>query len=85
MDLVIEIPDYGQSGLKFNWEKGFEILVVENNGGFVIKANRSGLVSLARVFLSLSQKDIPDGYHVHLDDSNSLEDGSKNLVIELRE
>lgn len=47
-----------------------------------ISANASGLRSLARQLLVLAQESTPSGHHFHFDDSNSLEDGSTELVLE---
>lgn len=81
MEQTINFPEYNKSGLKIEWEKKFKITVT-NNKKIIIKSNKEGLISLAKIFLSLSQDNIPDGYHLHLDDSNSLEDGSSELIIE---
>ena len=39
-------------------------------------ANESGLRSLAKHLLCLADTEVPVHYHIHLDESNSLEDGS---------
>ena len=62
------------------WEDGFEISASAREGGTVISANREGLVSLANILMDLAAED--PGTHVHLDDTNSLEDGSAELIIE---
>lgn len=64
----------------FKWEDGFSIKVSAENSCAVISANREGLISLANHLLTLSQE--PAGGHIHLDSSNSLEDGSAELIIE---
>ena len=46
-----------------------------------IKANNSGLLSLARHLITLAQNNVPDGSHFHLDEYNSLETGSSDLII----
>ena len=66
--------------MKIKWENGFEISVKNVNGAVVLSANREGLVSLANILLTLSQEKTGD--HIHLDESNSLEDGSCELIIE---
>lgn len=45
-----------------------------------ISANREGMISLANIMLDLAEG-LP-GAHLHLDESNSLEDGSCELIIE---
>jgi hypothetical protein len=82
MKLVIEVPDrVAGEGVPIDWEHGFSI-AVESSAECVIRANKAGLLSLARILLTLASDDAKPGDHVHLDDANSLEDGSIELVIE---
>jgi hypothetical protein len=82
MRVVVDVPvPEDGSGVPLVWEYGFEI-VVESPGECVIRANKAGLVSLARILLTLASDEVQSGVHVHLDDGNSLEDGSAQLVIE---
>jgi hypothetical protein len=83
MMIKIEIPEYNkEEGIKMSWEKGF-IVESQNNGeSVIIKANKEGLVSLAIQLLTLAQDSIPKGYHMHYDESNSLENGSCEVIIE---
>jgi hypothetical protein len=68
----------------FNWEEGFEISVrVEDEGIVVISANEEGLRSLANHLLMLA--DAPGRDHFHLDEYNSLEEGSSELIVEKAE
>ncbi len=68
--------------MEIEWVDGFEIAVrVENDGSVVVSANREGLLSLARILTSLA-KDAACGAHIHLDQYNSLEDGSAELIVE---
>lgn len=48
----------------------------------IISANREGLLSLANHLLNLAQAEVPCGTHIHLDEYNSLEDGSLDLIVE---
>ena len=83
MEIKVEIPQYDKnSGLSTNWEYGFEINVKESNDGLVILANKAGLISLAIQLLTLAQEGVLQGSHFHYDDSNSLEYGSRELVIQ---
>lgn len=82
MDVTIKVPEYTpSSGIKFNWEDGFEIKIGMENGSIVIVANEAGLRSLANHLLNLAQLSVPVGSHIHLDAHNSLEEGSVELVI----
>ncbi|MET8538035.1 hypothetical protein ABZV67_41565 [Streptomyces sp. NPDC005065] len=47
-----------------------------------VEANAAGLRTLAGHLLTLAQDGVPDGSHLHLEDSNGLEDGSVGLVLE---
>jgi hypothetical protein len=83
MKIQLEVPDYSvENGMEIQWEPNFTILAHIENESVNIKANSDGLISLARILLTLAQSEIPSGYHIHLDSSNSLEDGSCELVIE---
>ena len=66
--------------MECRWEEGFAIRVRAGDGAAVISANREGLISLANILTALAEE--PPGSHVHLDASNSLEDGSAELIIE---
>ena len=66
--------------MDLTWEEGYEITVGCENGAAVISANREGLLSLANHLKELA--DEPSGSHIHLDQWNSLEDGSTELIIE---
>lgn len=66
--------------MNIHWEDGFTIKVVAENNQVVISANREGLLSLANILKTLADEE-PRG-HVHLDEYNSLEENSAELVIE---
>lgn len=78
-----KLPKYSSSdGLRLDWVNGFEIKSNVSEDGMVIKANKEGLLSLANHLANLAQSDVPAGTHIHLDDYNSLEDGSDEIIIE---
>ena len=80
--IEIEVPEYDASrGIVCRWVDGFDITVEVNKGTVTIGANKAGLLSLANHFLTLAQDDAPSGSHIHLDEDNSLEEGSVELVI----
>ena len=66
--------------MQIGWEDGFEIRAIVRGDEVAISANREGLLSLANIFSDLAEE-APDT-HVHLDEYNSLEDGSCELVFE---
>ncbi len=66
--------------MKIEWEDGYKIRVTIDKGTALISANREGLLSLARQLTAMAQE--PVGSHIHYDQSNSLEEGSTELIIE---
>ena len=62
------------------WKDGAMIRVQLQNGGAVISADKAGLLSLAAQLAALARE--PIGSHIHYDESNSLESGSAELIIE---
>ena len=69
--------------MNFTWEDGFTIRVELQGDAVLISANRAGLRSLASHLTALANEKQPD--HFHLDEYNSLEDGSTDLIVELVE
>lgn len=82
----IDVPDYKETQcFTFDWGEGFYLKCNYSNCGegiAVISANTEGLMSLAKHLLELSQASVPSGTHIHLDEYNSLENGSIELIIE---
>ena len=70
----------GERGMRILWEDGFEIRATVRDGEVTISANREGMVSLANILLDLAEE--RPGAHVHLDEHNSLENGSCELILE---
>lgn len=86
MIIHIEIPDSPED-FSLAWEPGFKIstrIFDSSEGGksLLISLNSAGLLSLARYLLMLSRPEISVGHHYHFDDSNSLESGSVEMIIE---
>ncbi len=67
--------------MTMEWEPGFSIKVCGHAGAVTISANREGLLSLEHHLQALAEG-VP-GDHFHLDEHNSLEDGSIELIVEL--
>lgn len=63
-----------------NWVEGFQISVRTDAESVTISANREGLLSLAAQLTALAEA--PAGRHIHLDPYNSLDDGSRELILE---
>ena len=66
--------------MELNWIDGFEICVQAGDGTALVSANREGLLSLANHLAALAAE--APGSHIHLDESNSLEAGSAELILE---
>lgn len=62
------------------WEDGFKINVNSDEHAVIIKANKEGLLSLAKQLTTLANE--MTGAHIHYDEHNSLEDSSVPLIIE---
>ena len=67
----------------FNWVDGFKISTRADDNEIVISANREGLLSLAEHLKTLAEES--GGDHFHLDENNSLEEGSVDLIVEKTE
>ena len=67
--------------MNIDWEDGFSISVRFETDEVTLSANRAGLLSLARQLTALANEE--PGSHIHYDTYNSLEDGSKELIVEL--
>ncbi|WP_327358492.1 Imm32 family immunity protein [Streptomyces sp. NBC_01304] len=66
----------------FKWEEGARVEVRNLSSEVVIEANAAGLRTLAGHLLTLATAGVPDGSHLHLEDSNGLARGSVGLVLE---
>lgn len=66
--------------MRIEWEPNFSIRVGVQGGEVTLSANRDGLLSLSRLFADLAEE--PPGSHIHLDEYNSLEEGSAQLIVE---
>jgi len=83
MKIEIQVPDYSpEEGLRFEWEETFTIEAQIKNNSVIVRADRGGLISLARHLMTLAYAPVSSGYHFHLDESNALADGSCELIFE---
>lgn len=83
MEIKVTIPDYSSiNGLQLDWEEDFEIFSSVENDIVKIRANSAGLISLAKHLLTLAQAEVPTGSHIHLDELNSLETDSAEIILE---
>jgi len=88
INITLEVPVFN-GAFNYNWTKKSKIkTIIEwdvGDRGIVIKCNKEGLLSLANHLVNLSQAEVPEHYHIHLDEFNSLESGSISLIIEKSE
>lgn len=87
MKVELEIEDYSkESGFFVPVEKNskIEIKLNEKYNSLVISANKEGLLTLGKTFISLIHEEIPSDYHVHLSEGENWEllPGSIELIIE---
>lgn len=81
-NIIMQIPEFEWS-FKFNWQENKKIKVcIEDDRQVVMIINKEWLMSLANHLLNLAQDSVPNHYHIQLDEYNSLEDGSFELIIE---
>ena len=79
-EIKINIPEYDDA-IELIWDDNFKIKTSIPYDTITIEANREGLLSLARHLLLLAQEEVPNDSHFHLDDFNSLENNSVELII----
>ena len=83
-EIKINIPEYDDA-IELVWDDNYKIKTSTPYDTITIEANRDGLLSLARHLLLLAQEEVPNGSHFHLDEINSLEDNSVELIISKNE
>jgi hypothetical protein len=80
--LSLDVPDYNpEGGIGAEWDEGFQIALRIEDGEVYLQANNAGLRSLARLLLGLTVDGVQDWHHWHLEDWNSLEEGSAPLTV----
>ena len=79
--MEILVPTYDGKKFSFIWEEDFSIKCSIENNSVIIEANKGGLISLARHLLELSQENVPEYKHIHLDEYNSLDNNSAEIII----
>jgi hypothetical protein len=82
MQETTDVPDYDPvTGVRMEWEAD-SIILVTVDSEVVIRANRPGLRSLARLCLAMAQERVVPGAHFHLDEFSGCEAGSSELILE---
>ncbi len=67
--------------MRYRWAPCYRIWTMERSGRIVVVANRPGLISLARICMSLASFDGGRPLHEHLETGTDLEDGSTELTL----
>jgi hypothetical protein len=82
MRIVLEVPDF-DGALHMTWEEDYELIAQVEYGVIHIRGNRAGLISLARLALTLADERVESGAHWHLDPMpvGGLEPGSASLIV----
>ena len=68
MNVEINIPDFDGNGIDVIWEKGACVELGYEDNQILIRANRDGLISLAKQMIYLAVNEVASGSHVHYDD-----------------
>jgi hypothetical protein len=58
-----------------------ELDTAVENGVPIIQANRSALLSLAKLFIKMALGDYTDGFHVHLRKDLNADEGDRLIVM----
>ncbi len=66
--------------MELHWQGNETITVTNRVNEVLLSADRQGLRSLGNILLVLAEEE--PGSHIHLDEYNSLEEGSMDLIIE---
>ena len=68
--------------MEYKWIGNYSITTEMEGDSFMITANKDGLLSLASILTYMANNDeLFDGWHMHLDEYNSLEKGSVELIL----
>lgn len=72
MRLTLSLPDYSpEDGLICEFEEDYRISVeIDEDLSVCLAANKAGLITLAKLMLTLASDNVPDGVHMHLDTIN---------------
>ena len=82
IDWTVQVPRFDGESLRLEWTENYRLWVRLTGDEVVIQGNAAGLETLARHLLTLAQDRVTSGSHLHLEDSNGLEQGSASLVLE---
>lgn len=79
--LSVRLDSYAPGkGVTYTWDDDFELTVTVTEGEVLFAGNAAAFRTIARHLLSMTQA--YPGYHIHLEPSQELEDGSAPCIIE---
>jgi hypothetical protein len=82
IEVVVDISEYtAESGIEISWWPNSKIKTYFINNVIHVSANKEGLTDLAGFLLTLAQEKVPPGHHLHLDESNVLQSGSREMIF----
>ena len=83
MQIKLSIPDYDGNALDVIWEENSNYSLSVEENGVVLRANKQGLISLAKQMIYMAYNNLPTGSHVHYDSFfTKLNNEGVELVIE---
>lgn len=86
MKIVVDVPDYDPNkGIQLKHNAESKLTVIIGYDDFEIGGNPRGLRTLGSCFLSLAQKNVPNGASIRLTEKNGLMKGSIDLKIRKEE
>jgi hypothetical protein len=86
MIISLEVPDYDAAeGIEFEWDEDSRVEIRLGGHEVTVYANAPGLVSLARHLLTLAQRGVPSGRHIHLNHWSGLAETSAELTLQKTE
>ena len=80
--VIIDVPANVGTGVPHMPQAECRICVDVAFGDVTIKANRDGLITLARHLLTLAQEEYDVGTHIHYETDTLLDDGSWSLIVD---
>lgn len=82
MTVVLELPDYDGNALDVIWEDNASYTAEVFENDILIKANRQGLISMAKQMLYMAYNDLPLGSHIHYNKFFTKTESKYDLIIE---
>ena len=82
MTITLDIPEYDELALDVIWSNNAEYNLAIFDDEIVLKANKEGLLSLAKQMLYFAYNNVPDDSHVHYSSFFTGREQKNELTIE---